>query len=205
MLKFIKTKFRRFRREEEGAMVVEAMIMFPTLFAAVIATFVFFDAFRNQSINLKAAYTISDALSREEEYITRIYLNNTWRVHRFLTNSDSLPMLRVSLIQYIDDTDDDVDNGDYFVVWSRGRGGAGALLNSGLTAMVNNDEVPVMPDGESLILVQTWVDYEPNFSIGLGGFTFENTIFTRPRFAPNGICYDHNGTEDGHEICPNSS
>jgi len=199
MLKFIKSKFRSFRREEEGAMVVEAMIMFPTLFAAVIATFVFFDAFRNQSINLKAAYTISDALSREEQYITSRFLTNTWRVHRFLTNSDALTKLRVSLIQY------DLDDDEYSVVWSRPRGGAGALNNGGLATMVSNDEVPVMPDGEALILVQTWVDYEPNFSIGLGSFTFENTVFTRPRFAPNGICYDHNGTEDGHEICPNSS
>ncbi|MCW1951573.1 MAG: hypothetical protein KIH44_009445 [Octadecabacter sp.] len=202
MLTFIKSKFRRFRREEEGAMVVEAMIMFPTLFAAVIATFVFFDAFRNQSINLKAAYTISDALSREDHYITNLYITNAWRVHRFLTNSETLTKLRVTLIQYVDDTADGTDNGEYFVVWSRQKGGAGTLNNSGLRQMGGNNEIPVMPSGEALILVQTWVDYAPSFSIGLGSFTFENTIFTRPRFAPNGICYDHNGVQNGSELCP---
>ncbi|SMX33233.1 TadE/TadG family type IV pilus assembly protein [Octadecabacter ascidiaceicola] len=202
MLKFFKSKLRQFRREDEGAMVVEAMIMFPTLFAAVIATFVFFDAFRNQSINLKAAYTISEAFSREELYITNRFINNTWRLHRFLTNSTDLTKMRVTLIQYIDDTDDGTDNGDYFVVWSRQKGGAGTLNNNGLAQMDGRDEIPVMPHRETLILVQTWVDYEPNFSIGLGAFTFENAIFTRPRFAPNGICYDHNGNANGSEICP---
>ena len=194
MFKRIKSNLRRFRREEEGAMVVEAIIMFPTLFAAVIATFVFFDAFRNQSINLKAAYTISEAISRETENITNRYINNTWRLHRFLTNSAALTKLRITLIQY------DLDNDEYRVVWSRQKGGVGTLNNSSLATMVSNDEVPVMPDGETLIVVQTWVDYEPNFSIGLDAFSFENTIFTRPRFAPNGICYSHN--DDDTRTCP---
>ena len=35
MLKRIKSIVRRFRREEEGTVVVEAIIMFPTLFATV--------------------------------------------------------------------------------------------------------------------------------------------------------------------------
>lgn len=196
MLKFIQSKLRRFRREEEGAMVVEAMVMFPTLFASVVATFVFFDAFRNQSINLKAAYTISDALSREERYITNTFITNTWLLHRFLTNSEALTRMRVTLIQY------DLNADEYSVVWSVQKGGAATLDNAGLGAMATNDEIPVMPDGEALILVQTWVDYEPNFSIGLGAFTFENTVFTRPRVAPNGICYDHNDTQNGAEICP---
>lgn len=196
MLTFIKSKLRRFRREEEGAVVIEAMIMFPTLFAAVIATFVFFDAFRNQSINLKAAYTISDAISREDQYLTNIFITNTWRVHRFLTNSASLTKLRVSLVQY------DLDDDEYSIVWSVEKGGAGTLDNGGLGVMVGNNEIPVMPDGETLILVQTWVDYEPNFSVGIGAFTFENTVFTRPRVAANGICYDHSNQQNGTELCP---
>lgn len=169
--------------------------MFPVLFATVLATFVFFDAFRNQSINLKANYTISEALSREFEPIDNTFIGNIWRMHRFLTNAEALTKLRVSLIQY------DADEDDYTVVWSQNKGGAENLNNAGLNAMVTSDEVPVMPDQETLIVVQTWVDYEPNFSIGLGGFTFENTVFTRPRAGGNGICYSHNGTV-ADRICP---
>ena len=195
MMKFLKSKLRQFRRDEEGSMLAEAVIMFPTLFAAVLATFVFFDAFRNQSINLKAAYTVSEALSRESDLITNTYMVNAWRMHRFLTNSPSLTRLRVSLIQY------DADNDEVLLVWSRHKGGAGTLNQNRVNAMVAADAIPVMPHLETLIVVQTWVDYEPNFSIGMAGFSFENTIFTRPRFAPNGICYSHNGSNAGR-ICP---
>lgn len=196
MWKRLKSITRRFRREEDGTVVVEAIIMFPTLFAAVLATFVFFDAYRNQSINLKAAYTLSDAISRETEMITNTYMINSWRLHRFLTNSEALTKLRVSVIQY------DAADDSHSMIWSQAKGGAGVLDNSRLNTMVNNDEIPVMPDGEILIVVQTWVDYEPNFSIGLDAFSFENTIFTRPRFAPSGqLCYSHNGTF-ANRICP---
>jgi hypothetical protein len=163
MLKRIQSIERRFRREEEGTVVVEAIIMLPTLFATVLATFVFFDAFRNQSINLKAAYTISDALSRETDPITNDFMINSWRMHRFLTNAEALSKLRVALIKY--DADEDI----YSVVWPKNKGDAGNLNNSSLGAMVTNNGVPVMPDKETLIMMQTWVNYGPNFSIGLEG------------------------------------
>lgn len=191
------TRIRNFRRDEEGSIVAEAVTMFPTLFACVIAMFVFFDAFRNQSINLKAAYTISDALSRESEIIDNTYMVNTWRLHRFLTNSPTLTQLRVSVIQY------DLDDDDYEVTWSASKGGIGELTNSVLNTMVANDQIPVMPDGETLIVVQTAVNYTPQFSIGLESFNFENMIFTRPRFSPQ-LCYSYDGSFADRE-CPQDS
>ena len=160
MLKRFLTRIRRFRDEDDGSVIAEVVIMFPTLFAAVIAIFVFFDAFRNQSINLKANYTIADSLSREDGYVTNTYMINMWYLHRFLTNSSSLTEMRISVVRY--DEDDD----EYTVVWSRVKGGSGSyddkpISQIGLTA----SEVPVMPDGEIVIVVQTSVDYEPNFSI----------------------------------------
>lgn len=197
MMHYVTKRLRNFRRDEEGSIVAEAVTMFPTLFACVIAMFVFFDAFRNQSINLKAAYTISDALSRESAIIDNTYMVNTWRLHRFLTNSPTLTQLRVSVIQY------DGDNDSHSVSWSASKGGIGELTNGGLSAMVANDEVPVMPDGETLILVQTAVNYTPQFSIGMESFNFQNSIFTRPRFTPQ-LCYSFNGTFADRE-CPQDS
>lgn len=195
MLTRLKSRLQRFRRDEEGSIIAETVIMFPTLFAVVLATFVFFDAFRNQAINLKANYTISDALSRESDYITNTFLINTWNLHKFLTNSPSLTRLRVSIVQY------DLANDKYHVVWSRTKGGGnpvdwGDLEDIDMVA----SQVPVMPDIERLIVVHTSVDYEPSFSIGLSAFTFENTIFTRPRIS-QGLCYSHNNTDSGR-ICP---
>lgn len=204
MLKFVHNRLQKFRRDDEGSIVAEVVIMFPTLFAATIAIFVFFDAFRNQSINLKANYTIADAFSREDDYITNTFMNNTWRMHRFLTNSNALTDLRVSVIRF--DADPNNGDGEYRVAWSRVPGGSSTsdfddqpLSSIGLTA----NDVPVMPDNDTLIVVQTGVEYEPNFSIGLGKFTFENTTFTRPRWAPN-LCYSHTG-EDDEAVCPLNS
>ncbi|MBT8412546.1 MAG: hypothetical protein KJP02_12230, partial [Octadecabacter sp.] len=172
------------------------VLMIPTLFAATLATWVFFDAFRNQAVNLKAAYTISDALSRETEMITNTYVINMWNLHRFLTDSPTLTRMRISVIQYQEEND------KYVVVWSRAKGGGADFDNGNLSLLgISNDDMPPMPDREVLIYVQTAVDYMPGFSIGMEGFTFKNSVFTRPRFSPNQICYSPNGTYSGR-ICP---
>lgn len=197
MFALLKSRLSRFRRDEEGSIIAETVIMFPTLFAAVLATFVFFDAFRNQAINLKANYTISDSFSRQSELITDNFMTNSWYLHRFLTGSKELTRMRVSIVQYYD------DDKSYTVVWSRSKGGGvdfdyGELSSIGLTAA----DIPVMPDLERLVVVQTSVDYEPRFSIGLGAFTFDNVIFTRPRIG-QGLCYSQHGSNAaGQRVCP---
>ncbi len=194
MLKRLKSRLRRFRRDESGSMIAEMVIMFPTLAAAMVATFVYFDAFRAQSVIMKTAYTLSDALSRETELITNTYLTSLWRLQRFLTDTPTLPGMRVSVVQF------DEDNG-YLLVWSRNKGGMGDLSQSGLDALVDDNHIPVMPHGEIVLVVETKVDYKPSFSVGLADFTFEHIVTTRPRFAPDQICYSHNGTISGR-ICP---
>jgi hypothetical protein len=195
MLMTLKSKLARFRRGEDGSIIAETAIMMPTLFAAVLATFVFFDAYRNQAINLKAHYTISDSFSRESEMIDNTYMSNAWYLHRFLTNSPTLTRMRVSVIQYTADDD------EYHVVWSRIKGGGDEVTWGELSDIgVSRNQVPVMPDIERLIIIQTSVDYNPRFTIGLGSFTFEDMIFTRPREG-QALCYSHNGTYAGR-ICP---
>ena len=199
MLNFIHKKWFRFRNSEDGSIIVEAVIMLPTLFAAVLATFVFFDAFRNQAINLKANYTIADSLTRQELYVTNTQIVNTWRLHRFLTNSSSMTRLRISVISY--DEDDD----QHRVVWSRAEGGGIAYTDSPISVIdLNPNQIPVMSNEEVLIVIQTEVDYEPGYNIGLGAFTFANTTYTRPRWNRSNLCFSYDGTDDGR-ICPGDS
>lgn len=188
MLGKVRSYLRRFRRDDEGSIAVEAILVFPLLFWSVLATFVYFDAFRSQSNNVKAAYTISDALSRETGYITPEYLTSLYRLHEGLTTSNHNTKIRVTIIRY------DADQDKYSVVWSQQRGGAGRLNTPMVEAM--RDQLPVMPDNEILILYQNWIVYEPIFSIGLEAFTFENMVFTRPRFTPEQLCW--NSENDGN-------
>jgi hypothetical protein len=41
-----------------------------------------------------------------------------------------------------------------------------------------------MNDGDTVILVETWVEFEPALRIGLEDTTYREFIVTRPRFAP---------------------
>lgn len=199
MLNFIKNRLRQFRRNEDGSIIAETVIMFPTLFAALLATFVFFDAFRNQAINTKANYTIADDLSRKEEYVTNTYMVNVWTLHRFLTASPSLTRLRISVIEY------DAVNDSHNVTWSRAKGGGLPYDDADIAVIgLSASDIPVMPNAEILIVVQTEVDYEPRFTIGLGDFTFSNTTYTRHRWSSDQLCYSHNDTHSGR-VCPGDS
>jgi hypothetical protein len=55
--------------------------------------------------------------------------------------------------------------------------------------------IPVLDNTESVIIVETWVDYAPDFDIGvlnmapgLGGQTFTQFIVTKPRTKE--VCLD---------------
>ena len=54
-----------FARREDGVIALEAMIMMPLLFWTFLALFSIFDTFRIYAANQKAAFTVSDAISRE--------------------------------------------------------------------------------------------------------------------------------------------
>jgi len=70
-------KLRGFRSDERGYVTVEAMILLPVILWIFAACWVYFDAFRQQSVNQKASYTIGDMLSRETNYITPAYIDGT--------------------------------------------------------------------------------------------------------------------------------
>ena len=186
MLRKIVHQWRAFRDDEEGGIAVEAALVFPMLCWAFLATIVYFDAFRSQATNAKAAYTVSDMISRETNYITPAYLDSLWNIHRFLTTSNHDTDLQITIVEYEEDTE------DYNVRWSKARGDFSEMTEDDLDNV--EDKLPVMPDGEIVIVVQTRMVYEPSFSVGLDAFTFDNFIVTRPRFAPQ-ICY--NTLEDG--------
>jgi Flp pilus assembly protein TadG len=167
---------RRFARSEEGSISVEAMLIFPILLWCYLATFVFFDAFRSQSTNLKAAYTIGDTLSRETGYVTPAYLDSLSSLQKFLVDEDNgIARLRVTVYRY------QASDNTYRVRWSRTRGGGLQMTDAVLASM--RTRLPVMPDTEIAILVETWVGYHPSYSVGLHDFTFDDFVVTRPRFA----------------------
>jgi len=177
----------RFHRDDNGSITVEAMLVLPFLIWCYLGTFVFFDAFRSQSINVKAAYTMGDTLSRETGYVTPAYMDSLFSLQQFLVDTIEPVQLRVTVFRY-EDSDD-----SYHVRWSQSRGGVTALNNTSLMAL--QDSLPEMTDNDIAILAETWVGYEPVFDVGIQPFTFSDLVVTRPRFASQ-LCWNSQNNGD---------
>ncbi len=168
---------KSFRRSSEGSVSVEFAIYAPLLLGLFAAFYTFFDAFRQESVNLKAAYTVSDLISRETTALNNDYIDSMYEMTKLLIRSDSTINLRISVIRW--------DEGDqkYYVDWSAVRGGAMQQWTDATIANVE-DDLPTMPDQERVILVETRNQMQPAFRIGLPDLDINNFVFTRPRFAP---------------------
>ncbi|OIQ29831.1 MAG: hypothetical protein BM562_10575 [Alphaproteobacteria bacterium MedPE-SWcel] len=176
MSQFLIDILRRFRRREEGNVSVEVAFYLPFLLGIFAATYTLFDLFRQETVNTKAAYTISDLISRETTALNDDFITSMFTLAQLLVRSDSSLSMRVSVIRW-----DEEDN-RYFVDWSVERGDLLDVWTDGTIATVAGD-LPAMPDQERVILVETWNDVEPAFNIGFSTRNIYNFVFTRPRFA----------------------
>ncbi|MFC3616041.1 TadE/TadG family type IV pilus assembly protein [Lutimaribacter marinistellae] len=172
--KTVSNLFGRFRADESGSYSVEAAIVTPMLFMAIMAGYTYFDGYRQSASNLKAAYTIGDLISRETRTINNAYIDSMRDLMTLMVTSGDPVDIRVSLISW------DEDNNRHHVLWSAPRGFPEALTDSNIGLF--RDELPPMPDNDTLIVVETSNHYVPPFKVGIDPLRLENFIFTRPRF-----------------------
>jgi len=172
----IHSHLKSFAADTKGSISVEFALAMPILFWAFMATYVFFDGYRQSAVNLKAAYTIGDLVSRETAIINDEYVDSMHSLMGELTHANSPISLRITVIRW--------DEGDdrYYVDWSVNRGYEFAMNNDTIGDI--ETRLPVMPDNERVILVETINVYEPYFDIGMEDRSMDNFVFTRPRFAP---------------------
>lgn len=168
---------RNFWEDSSGVISIEFVLMMPMLFLTFMASYVYFDGYRQSAVNLKAAYTISDLISRETNVINDSYIDSMYLLLQELTRTSSVVNVRISVVRWDDD-----DN-RYYLDWSEARGTSYlALTNTDLLDMA--DELPTMPDNERVILVETSNTFVPLYNIGMDDISIDNFVFTRPRFAP---------------------
>jgi len=163
-------------RDSRGSMPVEGVIASTWLIWWYIASFQFFDAYRQKNINLKAAYTLADMVSRiqPDDAVDADYIDGLNTLFDYLTFSRKPTWVRVSSVIW--------DNTDkrYEIAWSYATGAAGGQTD--LTIQNSANRIPKMPEGDSVILVETNMAYEPIFNIGLKARWYTTFITTRPRF-----------------------
>lgn len=175
-LRRIFSRARQFATDGRAGLSVEAVFIFPVLLWGYFGMFILFDGYRALGTNTRAAYTISDMLSRETNAITSTYIEGLNDVLDVLTQSPHRTVLRVSVVSYDANTDElELD-------WSYSTAGVDAIVDSTLHELVPH--IPNMNDPGVAIVVETYMAFVPFMNISLDAFYFEALVVTRPRFAP---------------------
>ncbi|MCJ8333943.1 MAG: pilus assembly protein [Epibacterium sp.] len=185
----LRSALDRFRRDEAGSVAIESAFYLPLLLAMFAAIFTLYDAFRQESISIKAAYTISDLVSRETATLDDVYMDNMYLLTQAMTRDTRDVSMRISAVYW------DEANKSYGVDWSVERG-AGLEVWNNDTINTVAENLPVLPDQERVILVETWNNLLPVFNVGLDNFNLYNFVFTRPRFAGQ-VIFEGMRTSDG--------
>ncbi|MBS0565320.1 MAG: hypothetical protein JSR87_12870 [Proteobacteria bacterium] len=185
ILRSLRLRLFDFRRDDRGAMEVEGILASTFLIWWYIASFQYFDAFKQKNINLKAAYTIADMLSRETgpangdptaTPVNQAYINGLNTMFDYLTYSRKPTWIRVTSVYF------DTTTNKYHVDWSAASGSGHQLMTTPILQNYKN-RLPILPDGDSVILVETFMAYEPIFSIGINAQVYSTFITTSPRFS----------------------
>lgn len=173
----LRLPLRSFGRDEGGSVVAEAVIVLPLFLWAYIALFVYWDAFRSMNTIQKAAFTISDMISREQTGITTAYVDGMSKTLEFLIDEDQDAKMRVTSVTW------SMANNRFEVHWSKSPDNKlPELDNASLQTLAY--QIPAMSPGDYVIVLEIEVGYEPTFDVGMPDQTFRQFIVTRPRFLP---------------------
>lgn len=173
---------RKFKRNDQGAVSLEIIVLMPLLILWLVGSNSFFDGFKTSLRASKASYTAIDLISRQAT-VGPDYMRNVASIFESIVDADgALSTIVVSSIHNV--------GGNLEVHWSvNGEGGAG-LSNA---AQIPLAQMPNLVDNEYVILLQSSVPYVPLYSWAhLQAKTFTNTIVVTPRFDPR-VSYDPNG------------
>ncbi|OZA12368.1 MAG: hypothetical protein B7Y02_07445 [Rhodobacterales bacterium 17-64-5] len=176
-MKSLRNMFRRFGRDESGVLMAEAIIVLPFMLWSYLALFVYWDAFRSVNTAQKAAYTISDMISREMVTLPANYVTGMRDLMRYLIDSDQTVKIRVTEVTWSD------ANARFEVDWSRSPDGAMLQLTTTTIASYAY-RIPKMADGDRVTIVETEVSYHPAFDVGMNDEVLKQFVVTRPRFIP---------------------
>lgn len=161
-------------------MSAEVVLALPVFIWCIFGMYTYWDAFKSLNTTQKASFTISDLITREMQPVTDQYINGLHDVLQYMV-SDKLPvMLRVTSVTFSG------PRNRYEVDWSRSPNAEKPQLTTNSLQPLAN-KIPILADGDSIILVETWAEFTPFFDLYLTEDEFEQFIVTKPRFVPR-IC-----------------
>ena len=166
----------QFCRDTKASVTVEAVLITPLLLAWFVGGFVFFDGFKNRNTALKATYTIGDILSRRVTAADAEYIDKLQDLYDSLAYTSGTSAIRVTSLTW---------NGKkHRVLWSHStKEKLPVLDNEKVRVSSFRNRIPIMAIADTVILVESFTDYNPAFNVGWNHRVFENFVVTSPRFA----------------------
>lgn len=178
----LKQRFTTFLRDEDGLVLVEGLLMLPLVIWALVAMFIYWDAFRTINVTQKAAYGIADLLSRQRDEIPVAFAEGLQDVLQFLSPSGHDVAMRITSLEY------DEDNDRYDLIFSYSPDCKVDRLTEADIQAWKDTRVPILNDGDSVFVVETDVAFKAQLQTVLMGFlvgvedaNFGEFIVTRPR------------------------
>lgn len=184
MMRPLFRRLRRFARSARGSMSAELVIILPLLMGWVGMSLVFFDGYYMRVVNQKAAYTLSDMLSREMDKVGPGYIDGLDKVFDFLTRAeDDEGAIRVTMVYCKDHCAADDPDRELDLDWSYSSSGSRPALTENDLNASYLDRIPFAAKGDRQILVETYLDFHPLLNIGLSDdIVMEMLVVTRLRF-----------------------
>lgn len=189
----LRQSLQSFANDESGVLLAEFLILLPLLLWAFVALFIYWDVFRTINVTQKAAYGIADLLSRQV-VVTENFVDGLQNVLDFLTPGAPDSRMRITSLEFDAGDPADVADDRYVLLFSRSPGNK-VLPLTDVTIQDLDEFIPTLDDLDSVVIVETWVDYVPDFDTGLLNVapgitdqTFTQFIVTRPR--DRRVCLD---------------
>ncbi|OCX66627.1 hypothetical protein BFP70_00190 [Thioclava sp. SK-1] len=178
--------FKALRDDESGSAAIEGVMGALLLLGWYVVAFQFWDAFRTRSTVTKAAYTISDMISRENNEIGPEYIHGLRKVFNYVSDARDAEqtVIRVTLFNCASTTDngatvdtrpcDGVDK-KFTVTQPYSTDTTKMQVYDDGSFNDEHSRIPRMAAGDMAVLVETIYTYAPLFDIGDRGLYFPSS------------------------------
>lgn len=171
---------------DRGVAMVEFALFLPFLLLLFMGAMASFDGIRAGRQVRATADIVADLISRrtdmDDSTRDRMFEAAETLLGRF-TSDGAVSMSMASIVN---------DDGDLSVLWSEANANASPLIDEDISSL----PLPTIPDGESVVIFSLATQYVPFLAERVfDQFTFDNTVFIRPRFIPV-ISYEERSTTD---------
>jgi hypothetical protein len=170
-------RLRRFLAAEEGIVAVEAVIWVPVLLSVWIFLFSAATLYQTLIANANSAHTIGDIVSRQTDVLSPDDVAGLERLHRLISQAetDSEADLRLTTLRY------DAATEGFTLLDSLASDIEPAMTQDDVNALAA--QLPAIPDGDQLIVVETWLAHAPLSGLLDASYRFRQMVTVRPRLA----------------------